>query len=84
MFAATRAAIIARAPKQETKRGQRNCLIGYELKSIKVRNESIPKKKLLSRFGKVTARFVNEIEYPLPIVISDADETDKLHQLKGL
>ena len=57
-------------------------LSAYELKPLKVKKASISKKKLLSRYKKVTTEFANEIERLFPVVISDVEKAAELHELR--
>lgn len=57
-------------------------LSAYDLKPLKVEKAALSKKKILSRYEKVTTNYVTEIERLLPIVLSDGEKTADLHQLR--
>lgn len=51
-------------------------------KPLQIKKGILSKKKLRRRYKKVVARFVNEIETVLPLVVSDIERRLELHELR--
>ena len=53
-----------------------------KIKPPKIDEKDIPKKKLTRRFNKVISRFSDRIELNFPAVITDANRTRQLHEMR--